>query len=726
LESVLFLFNALQSVIRFYPIQPPCSEAPAEFSYHCKSLKNDLFPVSRKIKDSRISACSSFSAGNFNMSFTIHLRNNFRIGIILWFALLFKQRAHAQLLRNQFADVLDVRTIISDTSTVEHSFFSDQGAWFAFALPVREEDNGAFIGPLIMKTQGTWLANSFSKLLLTENGKRYDLSKCKPVLHYYPGLLSQEFDVNGLQVKLELIFVSSAEALIHTQLANRSSSTRRINIAWSGQLLASAKQLHPVGKSSITITDSTDDFSITFSHPVECVIDSLHKSYCTKQPELLLASNETKSFQQVCTYFPGKHKEPEATLFFDYPGERKKNEARWNDYLQVYFSGTKLDVAKQRMAVKAMITLITNWRAAAGDLLHDGVFPSASYQGFYGFWSWDSWKQAAALSYFNVALAQSTILSMFDYQNNEGMIADCIYYDKRENNWRDTKPPLAAWSVWQVYQQSHDMQFLKKMYPLLVRYHNWWYANRDHNQNKLCEYGSTDGSKIAAKWESGMDNAVRFDSCALLKNNENAWSLNIESVDLNAYLYEEKKQLQAIAALLGNTIDVSRFQEEARELKNKMNKTFYDPVNGFYYDKFISGEFIRTEASEGFLPLWAGIPDSTVAERIIHMILQENKFNTHVPFPTLCADQPLFDPLNGYWRGPVWLDQFYFGVEGMKRYHHDSIANLLVEKLLNHAKGLYTAEPIRENYHPLTGEGLNAMNFSWSAAHLLLMLREQP
>lgn len=37
-----------------------------------------------------------------------------------------------------------------------------------------------------------------------------------------------------------------------------------------------------------------------------------------------------------------------------------------------------------------------------------------------------------------------------------------------------------------------------------------------------------------------MDNAVRFDEAVLMKNNNKAWSLNQESVDLNAYLYAEK------------------------------------------------------------------------------------------------------------------------------------------------------------------------------------------
>ena len=32
---------------------------------------------------------------------------------------------------------------------------------------------------------------------------------------------------------------------------------------------------------------------------------------------------------------------------------------------------------------------------------------------------------------------------------------------------------------------------------------------------------------------------------------------------------------------------------------------------------------------------------------------------------------------------------------------------------------------IRENYHPITGRGLNAQNFSWSAAHIIMLLIEE-
>src|SRR5699024_480424 len=196
--------------------------------------------------------------------------------------------------------------------------------------------------------------------------------------------------------------------------------------------------------------------------------------------------------------------------------------------------------AYKQLAVKAIETLITNWRSAAGDLLHGGAFPSVSYQEFYGFWSWDTWKIAAGIALFAQKWAEESILAMFDYQQADGMIPDVIYFNKEDNNLRDTKPPLSTWAVYQVFKQTHDTAFIANLYPKLKKYHYWWYKNRDHDGNGLCEYGSTDGTRIAAAWESGMDNAVRFDSGKMLKNNVHAWSLNQESVDLNAYLYQEK------------------------------------------------------------------------------------------------------------------------------------------------------------------------------------------
>lgn len=99
------------------------------------------------------------------------------------------------------------------------------------------------------------------------------------------------------------------------------------------------------------------------------------------------------------------------------------------------------------------------------------------------------------------------------------------------------------------------------------------------------------------------------------------------------------------------------------------------------------------------------------------------KFFTAMPFQTMSADHPKFDPLNGYWRGPNWLDQSYFGVQALRNYGFDTEADAARTKIFATAEGLLEkGKAIRENYHPLTGKGLHAHNFSWSAAHIIMFL----
>ena len=101
------------------------------------------------------------------------------------------------------------------------------------------------------------------------------------------------------------------------------------------------------------------------------------------------------------------------------------------------------------------------------------------------------------------------------------------------------------------------------MYPKLKKYHEWWYVYRDNDKNGLCEYGSSDGTLQAAAWESGMDNAVRYDNTQMLNNGNGGWSMNQESVDNNCYLYEEKLFLNLIAEKLNLASDAAKFKTDA-------------------------------------------------------------------------------------------------------------------------------------------------------------------
>jgi putative isomerase len=385
--------------------------------------------------------------------------------------------------------------------------------------------------------------------------------------------------------------------------------------------------------------------------------------------------------------------------------------------------GIGIDTIKL-LAEKCIFTLLNNRQGPEGGLKREGVYPS--YKDFQGFWAWDSWKQAYALAAIDPELAKNNIRAMFDYQDSSGMIPDCIFIDPKENNFRNTKPPLAAWAVLEVAAKTRDVDFAREMFPKLLKYHRWWYTHRDNDHNGLCEYGSTDGTIQAARWESGWDNAVRFDSAQMVQNNPHAWSMTLESVDLNSYLFKEKRCLVVLARIANDDSLASELQLESSSLAALIRKLMWDEKEGFFFDIDLFTKLpVRVLEPNGWIPLWAGIPTKEQSQRIRDHIMNPEEFNTFVPFPTVAANNPRFDPEKGYWRGPVWLDQAYFAINGLRKYGFQNEADSLIVKLFRNCEGLLDPEkPIRENYHPLSGTGLNAENFSWSAAHILMLIRE--
>ncbi len=697
--------------------------------------------------------------------------------------------------------------------------FSDLGAWHGYYLPTEgiAETYGGFMGPVIIAEEyPANLSNSFSKLTLKNitTGKEYDLSKAKVSFDYLPGKLVQVYELDDIDLSLELVFATNRSALIKTEITNKSDQDIDFELSWSGELFNEVEvdsETHekiPLEQKLISsetgievqfgnIRDtwnyfSTDDtrFSIDFNQEVETKIDGKKYVATTLKPVTVKAGKSSVQYRTESYTFTSDERTAEAEnlkpIIEDPEKAFNDNTTRWQTYLDDTFANVdEGDMNEYSVAaVKAIETLSLNWRSAAGALEHDGVVPSMTYKWFIGMWSWDSWKQAVGSSHFNGELAMDNIRALFDYQITEdddirpqdaGAIIDAIFYNQDEfrggdgGNWneRNSKPALAAWAVWNVYQETGDQEFLEEMYPKLVAYHNWWYTNRDHDQNGIVEYGAmvhdwnyktdeegnllTDenGDYIAddeaiieaAAWESGMDNATRFDPEGSGENGdvgvkvfENkvdgevvGYSLNQESVDINAYLYAEKGFLKSMAEELGKTADVKKYEEEAEYIRNYVNTKMWDETSGYYYDLQINEDGSDTllltdrfKGPEGWTPLWAKMATADQADQVIDIMLDPKLFNTKIPLPTAPLDNPKFDP-EGYWNGPVWLDQVLFGVEALENYGYADEAQKLAEKTMDNAEGLLGTEPIHENYNPITGAALNATNFSWSASAFYLM-----
>ena len=625
---------------------------------------------------------------------------------------------------NYSKNILDFIGDPVDPSSRDMLMFSDQGGWFAYGLPKDKTNKIGFTGPFLMTQQnGVWSGNSLAELsIVSHNGKIWVPNKTTQ--NSYASHLEQEFGNDELSVTQKLVYVSPHTALQQTVLTNLTAEPTTVTVQYSGSLFPiGVKFVQKEGHIQLRSEHSKAVGHLQFLSRRTDIerIDSL--TYDTARQRLRLAPGGSQELLVAQTFiFPEYPWEKERALIENVDFDTvllsriKEKEGQLTALVKYAGAGFKGD-AYRKVLAKAMVTLQNNWRVPAGELKHQGLFPSYHYEGFHGFWSWDSWKHAVGLSFFDTDLAKEQIKAMYDFQLEDGFIVDCVYRDTtiEPHNLRDTKPPLSVWAVSKILDKDSDMDFLKEMYPKLKRYHQWWYLKRDHDQDGICEYGSTDGTVIAAKWESGMDNAIRFDDTQMVKNTEGAFSMNQESVDLNAYLYAEKLYLARLAKVLGKESDFKRLNSEAEILKEKIQSQFFDPEDGWFYDTDLSGEkFIKGAGSEGWIPLWAKVATQEQANTIRDKMMDPEKFYVKVPFQTMAKDHPKFDPMNGYWRGPNWLDQSYFGVKGLKNYGFEEEAHKATLQILEGAEGIMEkGVPIRENYHPLTGKGLNAKNFSW-------------
>lgn len=629
------------------------------------------------------------------------------------------------------ADILDMHGAPKTAKDRSFNIFFDAGAWHGYSLPPADDNGSGFSGPFVHSLgEGQWAGSRFAQLSLRDATSHESLKLLPAASHAFPGYLVRGFSSPGLQANETLFFADSGHALVRIELT--SAKAQDIDFVVEGlPMPAQAIKADETDGTIVQTFAGSDSKLITALHidgndAAQATTAAARYRLAAKHP-LHLEANETKTVYLVQAFVYDARSETPPPI--DYAQVWAKNRERWSGYLKTVDASRLAgvpDETARRVAVKSILTLLGNWRAARGDLRHDGVIPSYSNPDFNGFWAWDSWKHAAALASFAPALARDQMRAMFDYQADDGMVPDCLFLDKANNNWRDTKPPLAAWAVREMYRATGDEAFLAEMYDKLVRYHRWWFAKRDHDHNGLAEYGSTDGSKIAAKWESGMDNGVRFDAIAMLKNGDGAWSMDQESADLNAYLYLEKLELAEIAKALGKTRDGEQWTKEAATLKAAIQKRMFDPSRGYFFDvKLGRNEFVPVYGSEGWTALWAGVATDEQAQAVARAMLDPKKFSTRFPLPTLAADDPRFSPVKGYWRGPVWIDQAWFGVEALKRYGFDKQANDVAKRLVLDAGGLTGQAPMYENYDPLTGAGHQSRNFSWAAASYLFLVTKR-
>lgn len=354
-----------------------------------------------------------------------------------------------------------------------------------------------------------------------------------------------------------------------------------------------------------------------------------------------------------------------------------------------------------------------------------------------------------------------------------------VYNTTGDKQWlAEMYPKLVAYHNWWLHNRDHNGNGVPEygatrdkahntpdgqmLFTVKLGQHEKTLAGLN-NYDRVVRSGHYDSieipAQVAASWESGRDDAAAFgfidpDQLARylakggkrqdwqVKFAENrapdgtllGYSLLQESVDQASYMYSDNKYLAEMADILGHSTDAAAFRSKADKLADYINTCMFDQSSGFFYDIRIEDKPLsngcagkpiveRGKGPEGWSPLFNGAASQQHADAVVKVMKDPREFNTYVPLGTAALTNPAFGA-DIYWRGRVWVDQLYFGLKGMESYGYRADAIAMAQAFFNHADGLVTDGPIRENYNPLTGMQQGAPNFSWSAAHLYMLYND--
>ena len=321
-------------------------------------------------------------------------------------------------------------------------------------------------------------------------------------------------------------------------------------------------------------------------------------------------------------------------------------------------------------------------------------------------YDWDLYFETLFLSHFGVAkYCRNNVETFLDIQGADGYVSRAVVNRRPTQHFK----PFLAQTALLGSRQLQDFRWLagERYYPRLKKYLERWFAY-DNDGNGLCYWNGSD--------HSGMDNQAR--RLGYMEVNE------YEGVDLNCYLVRELEAMAEIATAIGKEDEATAFRSHAEALKVRINETFWDEEDGFYYDRSEkTGELNKVKSVAGFIPLWVGVATPERAERLIkEHLLNPAEFWTKYPVATWSKSEPDYHQEKlgneSSWMGSTWIPTNYMVFRGLIRYGYTEIAQELADKTFE----LVVSEvDLREYYNGETGAGQGLSPFwGWSSLGYLM------
>ncbi len=354
--------------------------------------------------------------------------------------------------------------------------------------------------------------------------------------------------------------------------------------------------------------------------------------------------------------------------------------------------------APQEYATARELCAYTCWSTLVDPSgLHHRPTMYMSKNWMHGVWSWDHCFNAMALASAQPDLAWDQYMTVFDHIHPSGLLPDNL--TDTAAGWAFCKPPVHGWTLRWLIRNSDVVTRarLTEVYPRLAAWTDWWFSNRDDNDDGIPQYNHGN--------ESGWDNSTAF-----------AAGVPLDSPDLSAYLIVQLDTLAEAARALGRPAEAREWAGRADRLAARMVPYFTDGPDLSARDPR-TGEAIRHTSLIGVMPLVAGqrLPRA-VRGRLMDRLREDGPFMTAHGLATEPPSSPAYEP-DGYWRGPIWAPTTFLLTEALRDLEATELADTVARRFCDMVRRSGPAE----NFDALSGRALRDPAFSWTASTFLLL-----
>ncbi len=407
------------------------------------------------------------------------------------------------------------------------------------------------------------------------------------------------------------------------------------------------------------------------------------------------------------------------------------------------------DAERRRRVFDGAVRVLTSnhregtsaWLDERGEPRHY-AFTCPSPRSYPFHWFWDSCFHAVALTHVNPDWAKAELRSLVSGAQADGLLPHIIFWEReryldvmRGQTLRlrgpytsaSIQPPVIALAIERVFLATGDREFLADVLPPAEAFFRWLRERRDPDGDGLIAIVQPD--------ESGVDASPKYDPLlAYPKNNEElVASINaiyaryaqlpadehgliaadvfvVEDVLVNS-IYAQG--LQALARLCPEPA-ASEYLARARRVLDALVARCYDEERGLFLDLLGTAERrTTTNTISAVFPLVVEGLDEGIAARLIEHLRRPEEYALPYPVPSVARNEPAFDPDHprGFiWRGPTWVNTNWFLARALAARGEDDLAQHIADK----TRELIDTQGYRECYNPLTGEGQQSRDFSWS------------